>query len=155
MRRTYQILAHVIALLVMVQAASAVFAVAGINRYVMDGGVVDKALMESKQADFTGAIGIPIHAITGQMVIPVVALALLIVSFMAHIPKGPMFAGVILGLVVIQVLLGIFGHQVPYLGILHGINALVLFTVALMAGMRVRHLNRDNTPEPTPTATTS
>ena len=43
-----------------------------------------------------------------------------------------------LGLVVLQVLLGLFGHAVPLLGALHGLNALLLFGVAVMAAMAAR-----------------
>ena len=43
-----------------------------------------------------------------------------------------------LGLVILQVTLGLFGHESAYFGMLHGINALVLFSVAVMAGKRVR-----------------
>ena len=36
----------------------------------------------------------------------------------------------------LQVFLGIFGHEFPYLGALHGLNALLLFSVATMAGRK-------------------
>jgi hypothetical protein len=38
---------------------------------------------------------------------------------------------------VFQVALGLFAHSVAALGWLHGITALALFGIAMMAGMRV------------------
>jgi hypothetical protein len=48
-----------------------------------------------------------------------------------------MWAGVTFGLTVVQVLLGEFGRGLP-LGALHGINALLIFGVAVMAAMAAR-----------------
>jgi len=44
---------------------------------------------------------------------------------------------------VLQFAFGIFGHETPWSGLLHGLNALVLFTMALMAGRRVSTLPAD------------
>ncbi len=84
-----------------------------------------------------------LHGIIGMMLIPLLALVLLIISFFAKIPGGVKWAGIVLGLVVLQVALGIFGHETPYSGLLHGLNALILFTVALLAGRRVATLPAD------------
>ncbi|MDF2554909.1 MAG: hypothetical protein K0R60_804, partial [Microbacterium sp.] len=64
------------------------------------------------------------------------ALALLIVSFFAKVPRGVAFAVGVLVLVVLQVTLGLLGHGIPFLGFLHGMNALLLFAAALIAGLR-------------------
>ena len=72
-----------------------------------------------------------LHGIFGMMLIPLLALVLLIISFFAKIPGGVKWAAIVLGLVVLQVALGIFGHETPYAGLLHGLNALILFAVAL------------------------
>ena len=77
------------------------------------------------------------HGINGQMIIPLIALILLIVSFFAKIPGGVRFALILVVLIVIQVLLGIFGHDQPNLAPLHGINALLIFGTAIMAGKPV------------------
>ncbi|MGH3519344.1 MAG: hypothetical protein ACRDQ7_18380 [Haloechinothrix sp.] len=138
MRTTYRVLAYLIAVEVVIQAAAMVFAVAGLGKWIQEGGVLDKAAMESDEFPFPEVVGFIIHGINGQMVIPLIALILLIVSFFAKIPKGAAWAGGILGLVVLQVLLGIFGHGMPLLGMLHGINALALFTVALVAARRAK-----------------
>jgi hypothetical protein len=73
-----------------------------------------------------------------MMLIPLVALIFLIVSFFAKIPGGVAWAAGVFGLVVLQVFLGLFGHETPYLGLLHGANALAVFSVAFMAGKRVK-----------------
>jgi heme A synthase len=72
------------------------------------------------------------------MVIPLVALALFICSFFARVPGGVKWAGVVLLLVVVQILLGMFAHVIAALGALHGLNALLLFTAALYTARRVR-----------------
>ncbi|MET0838191.1 MAG: hypothetical protein ABWY19_05375 [Marmoricola sp.] len=138
MRSAYKFLAFAVAGLVALQAAFMVFAVAGLGIWVDEGNSLTKATMEADEPpDFTGAIGFMLHGMNGMMLIPLVALVLLIVSFFAKIPGGPMWAGMVLGFVVLQVALGIFGHESAYVGFLHGINALILFSVATQAGRRV------------------
>ena len=77
-----------------------------------------------------------LHGMNGMMVIPVVALLLLVISFFARIPRGIAWAVGVAALVALQVTLGILGHSVSIAGLSHGINALLLFTVALLAGQR-------------------
>lgn len=137
MRSTYRTLSYIIAAEVVVQASAIAFGLAGLGKYIEDGATVDKALFEDESVSFTGLIGFIIHGINGQMVIPVLALALLIISFFAKVTGGSKWAGTILALVVIQVTLGIFGHETPQLAPFHGANALLLFSVAIMTGRRV------------------
>ncbi len=66
-----------------------------------------------------------------------IALILLIVSFFAKIPGGAKWAGLILLVVVVQVLLGMFSGELPQLAMLHGVNAFIMFGAALYAGRRV------------------
>jgi len=94
--------------------------------------------MESQDLAFTGVLGFPIHAISGMMLIPLLALILLIVSFFAKLPRGIVTAAVLLALVVLQVMLGILGSSTPYAGLLHGMNALVIFAGALGAARLAR-----------------
>jgi hypothetical protein len=136
MRSTYRVLSYIIAAEVAIQASMIAFAVFGLTSFVDGGGTVDQAAVESGTLDFTGAIGFFVHFVNGQLVIPALALILLIVSFFAKVPGGAKWAGGILGIVVLQVLLGMFAHGLPGLGILHGLNALVLFAVAFTAGRR-------------------
>lgn len=131
MKTVYKVLAYIIAIEVVVQASMIAFAVAGLGIWVDGGGVFDKAAFESEDLTFTGILGFMVHGINGMMVIPLIALVLLIVSFFAKVPNGVRNAGIVLLLVVVQVALGIFGHETPYAGLLHGLNALVLFSMAL------------------------
>jgi len=146
MRSTYRVMAYIIAAEVVVQAAAITFATFGFFKWIDDGNTFDKAVMEDESATFGGLGGFIIHGINGQMVIPLLALVLLVVSFFAKVPGGSRWAGTIVALVVIQVLLGIFSHEAPVLAPLHGINALILFSVAVMAGRRVTSAATDSVP---------
>ncbi len=137
MRSVYRVLAFVVAAEVVVQAAAIAFAVYGLGRWVEDGGTLDKTLLERDDSGVGGAAGFAIHGVNGTMVVPVLALALLVVSFFAAVPGGVTWAGAVFALVVVQAALGFVGQGVPSLGALHGANALVLFGVAVMAGKRV------------------
>jgi hypothetical protein len=138
MRSAYKILAYVVAAEVVVQAMAMVFAIAGLGKWVAEGGVLDKAVFESGESPFPEVVGFVIHGINGMMVIPLIALLLLISSFFARIPGGIKRAGLVLLLVVVQVSLGLFGHVIPALGALHGLNALMLFTAAIYTARRAR-----------------
>jgi hypothetical protein len=138
MRTAYRALAWLIALEVAVQAAAMVYAIAGLGIWVdQDGGVLDKAAFESGERLFPEFVGLIVHAINGMMVIPLLALVLLIISFFAKVPGGVKWAALVLAAVVVQVALGMFGHEAAVFGLLHGINALLLFSLAVVAGRRV------------------
>ena len=134
----YRVVGYAIAALVIVQAASMAYAIAGLTTWVQEGGTLDKAAMESRDLSFTGVGGFIVHGINGMMVIPVLTLLLLIISFFAKVPGGVKWALYTVAAVVVQVALGLFGHGLPLLGLLHGGNALILFSVAFMAAHRVR-----------------
>lgn len=149
MRTVYKVLAWLIALEVMVQASAMVYAIAGLGIWVdQDNGVLDKAAFESQETLFPEMIGFIIHGINGMMVIPSLALLLLIVSFFAKVPSGIKWAAAILFLVVLQVTLGIFGHELALSGALHGINALVLFSTAALASKRVGSSSHESVENP-------
>lgn len=140
MRSVYKVLAYVLAAEVVIQAMAMVYAVAGEGKWVMEGGVMDKAVIESREFVFPEVLGYAIHGINGTIVIPLLALLLLVFSFFAKVPGGVKWAGIVLLLVVVQAPLGIAGHSVPFLGALHGLNALLLFSTALYTGLRVRRM---------------
>ena len=78
MRKTYRILADIIAIEVVIQAMVIVFAVAGLFKWIDDGATLDKAVIESWEDDastWTGAIGHFIHGMNGQFIIPLLGLA--------------------------------------------------------------------------------
>jgi len=146
MKSVYRVFAYLIALEVAIQASLMVFAVAGLFIWVdKDGGVVDAASVEAMfdgDITFTGLAGMMLHGINGMMIIPALALIFLIFSFFAKVPGGSKWAAFVLLAVVVQVTLGLSGHSSPYFGMLHGFNALILFSVALMAGMRVSRVTK-------------
>ena len=49
-----------------------------------------------------------------------------------------MWAGIALGLTVLQILFALLGQGLPVLGVLHGANALLIFGVVVMAAMAAR-----------------
>ena len=91
-----------------------------------------------RTSSFTGVGGFIVHGINGMMIIPLLGLALLVVSFFAKVPGGVKIAAIVLGAIVVQVLLGIFGHESAYIGVLHGLNAFILFGSAVYAARLAR-----------------
>ncbi len=89
-----------------------------------------------------------VHGINGTFVVPGLALVLLILSFFARIRGAIKWAVIVFALVVVQGQLGFLGHEIPAVGGLHGLNALVLFTAALYAGLRIGKAARTDAPAP-------
>lgn len=141
MRNVYKILAFVLAAEVLVQAMAIAYAIAGLGYWISEeGGVLNKAAMDSDSLDFNGIGGFMTHGINGMMVIPLVTLLLLITSFFAKVPGGVKRAAIIFGLVVLQVFLGILSHSIPYAIMLHALNAFGIFSMALFTGWRAREV---------------
>ncbi|MBF4766344.1 hypothetical protein ISU10_01025 [Nocardioides agariphilus] len=138
MRNAYRILAGIICVEVVIQAMAVVFAVAGLGKYITDGNVVDKAALESEDLEFTGVVGFMVHGINGMMIIPLLGVALLVISFFAKVPGGVKWAGIVLGSIVVQVTAGLLGHDAPYIGLIHGLNAFILFGSAMNAARLAR-----------------
>ena len=139
MRQVYRGLASLVALLVVVQAMSMVLATAGFFHWIDEGNSADHALLAADNPpEFTGSVGFMIHGISGTMVIPLVALLLLIASFFAKVPRGIVLALVVVLLTVIQVFAGITAHDIPAVGLVHGLNAFLLFGAAVMAAKAAR-----------------
>jgi heme A synthase len=70
-------------------------------------------------------------------VVVLFAVALLAVSFGAKVQHGVRWAAIPLGLVVVQFFLAYAAYSAAIVGVLHGLNALAIFAVALLAGRRV------------------
>ncbi|MGB7818683.1 MAG: hypothetical protein WBL35_08100 [Ornithinibacter sp.] len=140
MRKTYRFLAFAIAVLVVVQAGALAWAYFGLSNWIDDGGVVNKAFLEKESGGaFAAELGFAIHMFfVGLLLIPLTSLILLIVSFFAQVPGGVKLAATLFGLVVLQVIvLPMLSREVGSgFGALHGVNALVLLGVAIMAGQR-------------------
>lgn len=62
--------------------------------------------------------------------------ALLAVSFGAKVEHGVRWAVIPLGLIVVQSFLAYAAYSAAIIGALHGLNALAIFAVALLAGRR-------------------
>jgi hypothetical protein len=138
MRTTYRVLAYLIAAEVAVQAAALAFGFAGLSHWVQGGGVLDSAVLESDENPFPEIWGLIVHGINGGIVIPFLALLLLICSFFAKVHRGVAWGATVFVLVVVQVMLGYSVADLPALGALHGVNALLLFTTAFLAARRAR-----------------
>jgi hypothetical protein len=136
MKSAYRVLAYLVALEVLIQAGAIAFALFGLGAWIQAGGVLDKAGMESETTEFTGVFGFMIHGLNGQMIVPLIAILLLVVSFFAKVPGGVKWAGIVLATVAVQVGLGILGRGLPTLGWLHGILAFFLFAAAVIAARR-------------------
>ena len=138
MSRIYRGLAWTVAGGVVVQAAAIAFAFGGMLNLVSEGGVVDKALLESFQAAGVGEVGFLVHGLVGGVVLPLVAFALLVVSFFVRVRGARLWAAIVFGLVALQVTLGFSITDVPYLGLIHGANALAVVAAGSVAAMRMR-----------------
>ncbi|GAA4823188.1 hypothetical protein GCM10023201_06560 [Actinomycetospora corticicola] len=136
MRAVYRVLAYLLALEVVVQAAAIAWALFGLTAWIEGGGVLDKAGMESESVVFDGVTGFMVHGMNGTMIVPAFALLFLVSSFFARFPGAVAWAGAAFVLVVAQVALGIVAHSIPALGLLHGAVALGLLVVALVAARR-------------------
>jgi hypothetical protein len=138
MKGAYRVFGYLIAAEVVIQAAAIALAVFGLGKWIDDGGTLDKSVMEGNDSSIDGVIGFAIHGINGTMIIPILGLLFLIISFFAKVPGGVKWAAITFGLIVLQVLLGMFAHAIYALGVLHGINAFAVMGVAAMAAGRAR-----------------
>jgi hypothetical protein len=137
MRTAYRVIAYLLAAEVLVQGMAIAYAIAGLGHWIdEDGGVANKALFDEDNPDFPGAGGFMIHWVNGTMIIPILVLLLLIVSLFAKVASGTQRAAIILGMVVVQVVLGLVSHSVPGLIALHVLNAFGIFLMAGLAGYR-------------------
>ncbi len=132
MRTTYRVLAWILALEVVVQAAAIAWALFGLTAWIDGGGVLDAAAIEA-EVQFDGVVGFMVHGMNGTMIVPAVALLLLIVSFFAKLPRGVTYAAALFVMVVAQVALGIYAHSLPSLGMLHGALALAILVTAVLS----------------------
>lgn len=136
MRTAYRVLAYALVAEVVLQAMMIGIALAGVNKWIDDGHTVTKQVVDSHPR-FAGSIGFPIHAINGEMLVPLLVLALLVVSFFVKMPEATRRAAILVGLVVLQVVLGLTLQGAPYVALLHVLNAFAILAVALLAARSV------------------
>src|SRR5215207_81938 len=138
MKQVYRVFAYLIAAGVAIRAAAIAYGVFGLFNWVEGGGTLDQAAFEAEDSDVGGGLGFLTHIMIGYYVIPVVALLLLVLSFFAKVPGGIRWALFLFLTVVVQTLLAGFADALAGLGWLHGMVALVLFGMAVTAGIRAR-----------------
>lgn len=125
MRAAYRALAHSIAGFVAIQAAAIGLWVFGMFKWVDDGHSLTPQVSDDRLEGVTGSVGITIHSF-GAMIVALLAIILLIVSFFAKIPGGTKWAGFVFLAVLVQWVVAIVSFEVPGLGFVHGLNALVI-----------------------------
>lgn len=133
MRGTYKVVAHLIALGVILQAS---FVAGAWFQAIND---LDDGLTITE--DYDGNLGHALHGIVGMNVMPLLGLILFAVAFFAKIPGGVKWAGFTLLAIIVQIALAFVAFGVPGVGALHGINAFVVLGLALYTGRRVAVLS--------------
>jgi hypothetical protein len=126
MRMIYRVLTFATAIAVVLQVASIALAGFTVSKDANDGASIG--------ADYSN-FGQSYHSMAGTA-IGLLALVLLIVSFLTDVPRGRMLAGIIVGLVAVQFALAVVSFGIPALGVLHGINGLAIAGVAGAAARR-------------------
>lgn len=129
MRSAFRVVAGLIALGVVLQAAAIAGGWFGTINEVDSGSVIDE--------NYEGNVGHAVHGIVGMMVIPLLGLVLFVLSFFTRAPGATKWAGLTLLAVVVQVVLAFVAFGVPVVGALHGLNAFVLLGCAVMAARTV------------------
>jgi hypothetical protein len=136
-KQTYRVVAGLIAFGVLVQAASIAFGWFDAIHEIDNGLVIDE--------NYDGNAGHVLHGMAGMIAMPVLGLVLLIVSFFVakEVTGARKWAGIVFGLIVLQVVLAFVSFGAPIVGALHGINALAILGAAGRAGA----LTRDGRPD--------
>jgi hypothetical protein len=125
MKTAYRVFAYLLALSVAVQASLIAFGAFALEHNIDNGPVSD--------GDTTG---MTLHHSFAYVVV-LFGVALLAVSFGAKIEHGVRWAAIPFGLIVVQFLLAYAAYSAAIVGVLHGLNALAIFAVALLAARRV------------------
>jgi hypothetical protein len=76
------------------------------------------------------------HAILGTVILLLMLIVLIVAAAGRAGPEQTRFAGVILGLGVLQLILGAVSTSAPVVGLLHGLNALAIFATTGMLAHR-------------------
>jgi len=125
MRTAYRVLAYLLALSVAVQASLIAFGAFALEDNIDKGPASD--------GDTTG---VTLHHSFAYVVV-LFGVALFAVSFGAKVEHGVRWAAIPFGLIVVQFFLAYTAYDVAIVGMLHGLNALAIFAVALLAARRV------------------
>ena len=127
MRNTFRYLTSVLFAAVVIQVALAAF------------GAFD-AVHKSKHAPITHKTidnGFGPHALLGYIII-LVMIVMVIVASAGRLGRTPTrFAGALLLAGIIQAILGMISESAPAVGVLHGINALIIFALSGLLAHRM------------------
>ena len=138
MRKAHQVLAGILAAMVVIQAMAIAYALAGLGHWIEeDGGVVSKAVFDAWEDDpptWRGSGGFALHGIDGMMVIPLLTIIFFIVSLFAakQVQGAAQRASILFGMVALQVFLGLALHGVVLLAPLHALNGFGIFAMAIV-----------------------
>jgi hypothetical protein len=152
MKATYRVLAYLIPVIVALQASFIALGVFGLGKYVEDGNDFTKSVLENGGS--TGDIGFALHSF-GAMAAALVALVLLVVSFFAKIEGGIRAALFVFLDVVLQWVLAFVSFGVWAIGILHGLNAFLMFGLGLMAAAAATRSIKGTAPTTSAPASTT
>lgn len=141
MRKAHQILAYLLAAMVVVQAMAIAYAFAGVFHWIdKDGGVLNSAVYKSwdnEHPTFKGSGGYGLHMIDGEMLIPLIVIVLLVLSFFVKdVPGAAQRAGILFGMVALQAVLGLSAHDTILLAPLHALNGFGIFVMAYLTGKK-------------------
>jgi hypothetical protein len=146
MKATYRVLAILVPILVALQASFIALGVFGLGKWVEDGNDFTKNVLENGGS--TGDVGFALHSF-GAIALALVALLLLIVSFFAKIEGGVRAAALVFGDVLLQWVLAFVSFAAWAVGILHGLNAFLLFGLGMMAaGAATRSMKGETSAAP-------
>jgi hypothetical protein len=136
-KQAYRILYYLLSLEVLIQAAVIAWWAFGVTKYADDHGSISHHQLED--GGFGGSAGLSIHAVNGFMIIPLIALVLLVVSFLAKVPGGVRLASITFVLVLVQAyLLPALSEKSPVVGTLHGAVALAILGLSIAAPRMAR-----------------
>jgi heme A synthase len=139
--KAYRVLASLVALAVVVQAALVAYGIAGLSHWIYDErNTATRATFEGDSGvDYGGKAGFDMHGELGALWLPLLALAFLVVAFLTRrsVARGLRWAAIVVGLMALQVGLGFATLAVPALALVHAVNALALFSTAAWAATRV------------------
>jgi uncharacterized membrane protein (Fun14 family) len=146
MKATYRVLAILVPILVALQASFIALGVFGLGTWVEDGNDFTKNVLENGGS--TGDVGFALHSF-GAIALALVGLLLLIVSFFAKIEGGVRAAAFVFLDVLLQWVLAFVSFAAWAVGILHGLNAFVLFGLGMMAaGAATRSMKGETSVSP-------
>jgi hypothetical protein len=77
------------------------------------------------------------HEITGMMILPIVIIVMTLIAFVEKLSAGIKYSVALVVMIIVQIGLGEVGSDMPWLGALHVVLALVIFGAASMAAVVV------------------